>query len=462
MSTAPSGNRLSRLTKFLYGMGDSGFSLTGTIIAAYFAIFLTDVVRLSPSLAAATIFLGRSWDYINDPLIGYISDRTRTRWGRRRPFLLFGWLPFALTFILLWWIPPWTSSLARAIYYGVAYLLFDAAATFVYMPYFALTPELTEDYDERTSLNAYRMAFSILAGLVAFTVPLMIVGGFQPQNAPRILLMAVIFGFSAALPLLGVFWGTRERMEYQALPQPNLPQSLRAALHNRPFVFAMGIFLLTWVTIDLLSAMLLYFIKYWLLLESQSDLILATMFGVAFLVLPLWVYLSRRWDKRVAFIAGIAFLAVVQIVLVMLQPGVPFSVVLVLATLAGIGVSAAHVIPWSIMPDAVEWDELQTGERHEGTFYSLLTLMQKVASSVALPLALMALDRSGYVPNLAQQGPRALLAIRVLVGVVPAVLWSGAIIFAALYPLGRQRHLEIRQELAKRRLAADGKRIAGS
>jgi GPH family glycoside/pentoside/hexuronide:cation symporter len=146
----------------------------------------------------------------------------------------------------------------------------------------------------------------------------------------------------------------------------------------------------------------------------------------------------------------------------MLQPGVPFSVVLVLATLAGIGVSAAHVIPWSIMPDAVEWDELQTGERHEGTFYSLLTLMQKVASSVALPLALMALDRSGYVPNLAQQGPRALLAIRVLVGVVPAVLWSGAIIFAALYPLGRQRHLEIRQELAKRRLAADGKRIAGS
>jgi len=461
MSAAPSDNRLTGLTKFLYGMGDTGFSLTSTIIGVYFAIFLTDVARLSPSVAAATIFLGRSWDYINDPLIGYISDRTRTRWGRRRPFLLFGWLPFALAFILLWWIPPWTSSLARAVYYGAAYVLFDAAATFVYMPYYALTPELTEDYDERTSLNAYRMAFSIAAGLVAFTVPLMIVGRFQPQNAGRIQLMAIIFGFSAALPLLATFWGTRERMEYQALPRPNLVQSLRAALRNRPFVFAMGIFLLTWTTIDSLSAMLLYFLKYWLLLEGQSDLILGTMFGVAFLALPFWVFLSRRWDKRLAYIAGIAFLAVVQIVMIMLQPGVPLAWVLTLAALAGIGVSAAHVIPWSIMPDAVEWDELQTGQRHEGTFYSLLTLMQKVASSVALPLALIALDRSGYVPNLAQQGPRALLAIRVLVGVLPAVLWSLAIAFAAGYPLSRQKHLEIRQELAKRRRALEGKRVAG-
>jgi GPH family glycoside/pentoside/hexuronide:cation symporter len=453
MSSAPSDNHLTGLTKFLYGMGDSGFSLTGTIIGVFFAVFLTDVAQLPPSLAAATIFFGRSWDYINDPLIGYISDRTRTRWGRRRPFLLFGWLPFALTFILLWWIPPWTSTLARAIYYGGAYLLFDAAATFVYMPYFALTPELTEDYDERTSLNAYRMAFSIVAGLVAFTVPLLIVGSFQPQNASRILLMAVIFGFVSAVPLLAVFWGTRERTEFQALPPPNWLQSLRAAVHNRPFVFAMGIFLLTWTTIDLLSALLLYFIKYWLLLEAQSDLIFATMFGVAVLVLPFWVFLSGRWDKRLAFIAGVGFLAAVQIVLIMLQPGTAPVWVLLLAALAGIGVSAAHVIPWSIMPDAVEWDQLQTGQRHEGTFYSLLTLMQKVASSVALPLALLALDRSGYVPNLAQQGARTLLTIRLLVGVVPAVLWCVAISFAALYPLSRQKHMEIRQELAKRRLA---------
>jgi len=454
VSAAKLNERLSPLTKFLYGMGDTGFSLSSTIIGVYFAIFLTDVVRLSPSLAAAAIWVGRSWDYINDPLIGYISDRTRTRWGRRRPFLLFGWLPFALTFIMLWWVPPWTDSLARAIYYGGIYLLYDAAATFVYMPYYALTPELTADYDERTSLNTYRMAFSIGAGLVAFTIPLMIVGSFQPQNAGRILLMAAIFGFASALPLLGTFFGTQERAEYQALPRPTIKESLRAALRNRPFVFAMGIFLLTWVTMDLLQAMLLYFLKYWLLLEAQSDFILGTIFVVAFLVLPFWAFVAQHWNKRLAYIAGIAFWAVVQIILIMLQPGVPMAFVLALSTLAGIGVSAAHVIPWSIIPDAVEWDELQTGQRHEGTFYSLVTLMQKVASSLALPLALLVLDRSGYVANLARQSARTLLAIRALVGLVPALLLSGGIAFALVYPLSREKHLEVRQELARRKAAS--------
>jgi len=443
--------RLPTLTKLLYGMGDTGFSLAGTIIGVYFAIFLTDVAQVQPRLVAAAIFLGRSWDYINDPLIGYISDRTRTRWGRRRPFLLFGWLPFALAFIMMWWVPPWTSSVARAVYYGFVYVLYDAAATFVYMPYFALTPELTEDYDERTSLNTYRMAFSIGAGLVAFTVPLMMVGSFEPENAARILRMAAVFGFASALPLLATFLGTRERGEHQVLPQPGVRDSLRAALRNRPFVFAMGIFLLTWVTVDLLQAMLLYFLKYWLLLEAESDLILGTIFVVAFLVLPFWAWVSQRWNKSRAYVAGIAFWAVVQMVLIQLRPGVPLPFVVLLAALAGIGVSAAHVIPWSIIPDATEWDELETGQRHEGTFYSLVTLAQKVAASVALPLALMVLDRTGYAANVAQQNPATLLAIRVLVGVVPAILLAGGIVFALAYPLGRERHAEIREELARRR-----------
>ena len=132
--------QLSRRTKILYGFGDTGFSLTLTILGAYFAIFLTDVVQINPSTAAIAIFIGRSWDYINDPLIGHISDRARTRWGRRRPFLLFGALPFALTYILIWYRPPIDNQVALAIYYAVAYVVFESAATFVYMPYFALTP----------------------------------------------------------------------------------------------------------------------------------------------------------------------------------------------------------------------------------------------------------------------------------------------------------------------------------
>lgn len=447
--------RLPQRSKIVYGVGDVGFSLTTTIVAAYFAIFLTDVVGIQPSVAAVAIFVGRSWDYLNDPLVGHISDRTRSRWGRRRPFLLFGALPFALAFSLLWLRPGWNNQIALVFYYALAYVLFDTAATFVYMPYFSLTPELTLDYDERTALTTCRMFFSIVGSLIAFTIPLMIVRGFAPQNAHRVALMGAIFAVVSALPLWLVFWGTRERQEYACQSVPDLKGSLRAALRNRPFIFGLVIFLLTWVAIDILQTTLLYFIKYVVRREMQSDLIMGCIFVTAVLALPLWEWASRRWGKRWAYISGIAFWAVVQLILITLTAAAQLNWILALCALAGIGVAAAHVLPWSIIPDAIEWDEWQTGERHEGMFYSLVTLIQKVASSIAIPLVLLLLDATGYIPNTAEQSPQALLGIRVAIGPIPALILCTGILFAFLYPISREKHAKIVAELKARR-AADG------
>ena len=441
-------------SKWIYGFGDISFSLTNTILAVYFAIFLTDVVGVPARLAAAAIFIGRTWDYINDPLIGYISDRTRTRWGRRRPFLLFGALPFALSFMLLWMRPPWESQVLLAIYYALAYVLFDAAFTLVNMPYVSLTPELTADYDERTSLTSYRMFFSIAGSLIAFIVPLAIVGSFSPQNASQVQWMGILFGLACMLPVLLVFFTTRERSDFMAAEQPRLGESLRAAYKNRPFVFAAGIYLFTWIAVDILQTSLLFFLKYVLQRESQSDLIMASVFITAILALPLWVWASQRWDKRLAYIGGIAFWATVQLVMVGLNPYSSLSLLLMLCVMAGIGVSAAHVLPWSIIPDAIEWDEWQTGERHEGMFYSLISLMQKVASSIAIPLILLLLDATGYAPNAAQQAQSALLGIRLVVGPIPAVLLWAGILFAWLYPLSRVEHAHIVTGLEERRSKA--------
>lgn len=443
--------QLSRRTKFLYGFGDTGFSLTLTILGAYFAIFLTDVVGINPATAAIAIFIGRTWDYINDPLIGHISDRVRTRWGRRRPFLLFGALPFALTYILIWYQPAIQNQTLLAVYYAVAYVLFESAATFVYMPYFALTPELTSSYDERTSLTTYRMFFSILGSLVAFTVPLMIVGSFRPENASRVFLMGIIFAVSSAIPVLVAFFATRERQEYSQLEQPGLKESLKAAAKNKPFIFGAVIFLLTWASIDILQATLLYFIKYVVHRETESDLIMAVIFVTAMCVLPFWNWASRRWNKRLAYGLGVAFWAVVQIVLISLYPGSSLPLILFLCILAGVGVSAAHVLPWSIIPDAIEWDEWQTGTRHEGMFYSLVTLSQKIASSLTIPLVLLVLNATGYIPNEVEQPASALLGIRLVIGPVPALLLFTGIIFAVLYPMGREKHTHIVNELENRR-----------
>lgn len=441
---------LSFRNKIFYGLGDIGFSLTSTLINVYYLLFLTDVVGLRPALAGTAMMIAKQWDWINDPLIGHISDRTSSRWGRRRPFLLFGFIPFGVTFTLLWWKPLFHNQIALAAFYVGAYVLYDTAATFVYMPYFALTPELTPDYDERTTLTTYRMAFSILGSLIAFTVPWLIIGSFRPENSSRIWLNGAVFAIASATPLLLTFLGTRERHDPAAVTSPSLRESVRAILGNRPFLLSIGLFLLTWLAMSVIQAVLLYFLKYWLRRENQSDAIFATIFVTALLVLPLWEWISRHTNKRLAYIGGIAFWCLVQIALILTNSGTRPLVVFGLAALAGVGVSAAHVLPWAIIPDAIEWDELQTGQRHEGIFYSLLTLMQKAASGLALFLLGMALDWSGYVPHAATQSKRALITIRAFTGPVPALLLCGGIALAIAYPISREEHLAVRQALAQR------------
>jgi len=442
--------RLPRLTKFLYGISDFGFACTDTTMQVLFAIFMTDVVGLKPVYAAAAIFIGRTWDYVNDPLIGLFTDRVRSRWGRRRPFLLFGFIPFGLMFAMLWYRPPTDNQFLLAAYYAVAYFLFDTSYTFVTMPYAALTPELTQDYDERTSLTTFRMAFSILGSLVAFTVPLMIIGSMRPENSGRIFTMGILFGTICALPLLFTFFGTRERPEYYTQSQPSLRESFRAVWKNKPFLFAAGIFLFTWTAADIIQAFLLFFLKYRMDLEAQSDLIMGAIFITALLVLPLWNWISRKTDKRKAYIAGMIFLSVIMLALIFLSPSAGLPVVLVMSVLAGIGVSAIHVLTWAIIPDAIEVDELTSGQRHEGIFYSLVSLFKKIASSIAIPLTLLVLQWSGYVSNAAVQKPSAIFAIRLLIGPVPSVLLLGGILFALFYPLSRSSHAKTRQELAER------------
>ncbi|MFH1446125.1 MAG: MFS transporter, partial [Chloroflexota bacterium] len=286
--------KLSTLQMLLYGTGDLGYSMTNSIISAIFPMFMIDVVGLTPGLAAIALFIGRSWDYINDPLIGYLSDRTRTRWGRRRPFLLFGAIPFGLAFVTLWIKPAFTNQTGLVIFYAAIYIVYELIATSVYMPYYALTPELTEDYDERTKLTSYRMFFNIIGSLVAYTLPLMVIGQMVPENSSRVILMGMIFGAIAAAAYLVVFFGTRERKEYLDQEKPKLIPSLKAALKNRPFIFAAGIYLFTWLAIVIVETNLLFYIKYVINRAGQSSLIMASIFVTAMIALPFWNWVSKK------------------------------------------------------------------------------------------------------------------------------------------------------------------------
>jgi glycoside/pentoside/hexuronide:cation symporter, GPH family len=451
MSATANPEKLSRRSKLMYGVGDAGINLADTMVGLLFAIFLTDVVGIRPGLAALVIFIGRTSDYINDPIIGYLSDRTRSRWGRRRPFILFGMLPFALAYMLLWWIPPFATQTGLAIYYGVAFVLYDTLATILYMPYFALTPELTSDYDERTSLTTYRMIFSTIGAMVAFVVPLAIIGTMNAESAGRILTVGAGVALLSILPMIAVFFGTREKAEYQEQKQPAIKESVLAAVKNKPFLYAAGVFLLGLTALDITQATLLYFLKYHMRLEENYDLVFGLLFVAALVSFPFWNWVASRWDKKKAVIVGMLFLsiAITGMGIMRVEWGLP--IVLVFSVLIGIGLGAVQVLTWAMIPDAVEWDEYQTGQRHEGMFYSLVQTLRKVGSSLSLPFVLLMLEWTGYVANAPVQPHNTILGIQALIGPIPAVILLVGIFIASRYPLDRKRFAQVRAELVDRK-----------
>jgi GPH family glycoside/pentoside/hexuronide:cation symporter len=263
--------------------------------------------------------------------------------------------------------------------------------------------------------------------------------------------MGWVFGIVASAPLLLTFFGSREREDYSHQAPPRLKESLRAIRNNRPLLFAAGIFLFTWTAIDVIQVMLLYFLKYQMGLERQADVITGTVFMAALAVLPFWVWIAGKTDKRTSYVYGMVFLSAVMIVLAFIDPSLGFLVVLTLAGLAGVGVSAVHVLTWAMIPDAVEVDELESGARHEGMFYALVTLINKITISIAMPLALLVLDWSGFSSNAPTQSARTLWSIRILTGPVPALFLLAGILFARFYPVSRDSHAATRARIAARR-----------
>jgi GPH family glycoside/pentoside/hexuronide:cation symporter len=463
--------KLSFWTKLVYGSGDWGMSSFGTLRQIFYAIFLTDVVGIEARLASIAALIGVIWDAINDPLVGILSDRVTTRWGKRRPFLLLFAVPFGLGFLLLWWAPPWESQVVLMIHITLAYIISDTLQTLVTVPFFALTPVLSPDYDERTSITGFRIFFNLLASLVvAVAAPIIVDAGIKNGLTARqgYLLVGALFGGLAALPFLAIGLFIREPIEEAEIDELiPFKDIIRTAWENIPFRFATGIYMLNWITFDLVALMLPYFIVYWVsggdLLTSldifgepiaTESVVFGSLLIVAVVAVPLWTRLSRRFGKRIAYIIGMLFWAVVQFLIITVQPG-QTAYILILSVLAGISVSTAHVLPDAIFPDVIEWDELRTRRRHEGIYYGAKNFIRKLTGAVAIFFALQVLGWFGYQspPETAtqfQQSETTITAIRLLTGPMGALLLCSAILVAWFYPLTRERHNRIRELLARR------------
>ncbi len=457
MTATGASDKLSARLKLAFGVGDLGPAIVTGINGFFLNAFLLDVAGLRPWLAGTIFLVVKIWDAVNDPIVGALTDRTRTRWGRRRPWLLFGAIPFALAFIMQWLVPP-LDDWGKFVYYLVVALLLDAGYTAVNVPYVALTPELTHDHDERTSLSSYRLSFSILGGVLAVYFHTLIVGAF-PDAFTGHAVSAVIWSFFIVVPAFITFAFTRET-HYREDAEPKGPgffEGLRIVFRNRAFVYVTLIYLLSWLSIQFVQNNLFLYVKYWMgAADLFGTIVLAVQFS-AFVWLLIWTRVSRRVGKQRTYYAGMSIWIVVCGVLFFLQPG-QTVLLYTLAILAGVGVSIGYLIPWSMVPDVVEQDELETGQRREGVYYGFFVFLQKLGISLGIALSDYVLEATGYInqqPNgpLPTQPDMALMALRVFVSLAPAVILAVSFFVVRAYPITRERHAQMRAELARRKLA---------
>jgi len=376
-----------------------------------------------------------------------------------------------LSLLLLWWAPPWVDQIALMITVTLAYMISDTLQTLVTVPCVALTPDIAPDYDGRTTLTSYRMTFNLLASLAtAVAAPMIVDAALEAGSTLQqgYLTVAMLFGGLAAVPFLLIFFVVRERYtDAKPEKEPPLREIVETAWANIPFRFATGIYILNWITFDLVALMLPFFLVYWV---AQGDLlasvdflgglalesaVLGLLLVTAVLAIPLWNWVSHQFSKRTAYIAGMSFWAVVQILIFTIQPG-QINYILVMAVFAGLSVSTAHVLPDAIFPDVIEWGELRTRQRHEGIYYGIQNFVRKLTGALAIFFALQVLGWVGYqAPPVGaiqfQQSAATLNAIRWLTGPAGAVLLIGAITVAWFYPLTRERHARILRLLDKRK-----------
>lgn len=468
----PAERSLSIFEKAIYGSGDLGRASFNTLRQIFYAIFLTDVVGIDPRLASIAALISIIWDAINDPIVGSLSDNVRTKWGRRRPFLLLFSIPFALAFIILWWAPPWQTQVMLMIHVTLAYMVSDTIQTLVTVPYLALTPEIAPNYDERTSLTSFRMFFNLIASLATAVAAPIIVdsavkNGFTLQQG--YVTVAAIFGGIATIPYLLIFAFIKEKSfaEDKTNGVLTFRQTLSLLWKNTPFRYATGIYVLNWISFDIVALMLPFFILYWIsegnLLAkinllgqgiSIESVILGVMMLTATLTIPFWNWLAHKYSKRVAYIAGMILWIFVQLSILFIYPG-QTSLIIMIAFIAGISVSTAHIMPEAIFPDVIDWDEVVTHHRREGMYYGAINFIRKLSSALAIFIALQFLGWFDYqVPpagaTLFTQSERTLTVIRALTGPFIIILLISAILFTLGYPITRDRQQRIQRLLSKR------------
>jgi GPH family glycoside/pentoside/hexuronide:cation symporter len=432
------GNGLSLKTKLGFGVCDLGGNLFFTIMGFYILNFATDVALLGAGLAGTALLIGKIWDASIDPAIGFFSDRTRSRLGRRRPWMLGGAILLVFAMTLQFTNPHIQSQTWLFLWLIAVYCLLVTANSVINIPYGALTPELTRDYDGRTVLNAYRMSFAVVGTFIGAGLVMPIVGAFSNQNTGYTVMAAVMGAIISGTAMITIFTVREpERAAEEAKEQQGFLQTYAAALKNRPFVLALATYALHIMGTSVVMGALIYYFKY---IYHNSDAFLLGMICLlvpSLLFIPVWTAVSKRIGKKWSYNLGMGIVAVALLVVFLFAADRGPNFICIIMAVAGIGLSTNYVMPYAIIPDTAELDYALNGVRREGAFYGLWNFTQQIGQAFANAMNGWILAAFGYIANV-EQTAQGKLGIRLLVGPVAAIFVVAGVVVLSFYPITRK------------------------
>ena len=451
--------KLSVGTKLGFGVCDLGGNLFFTALGFYALKYLTDTVGIAAAAAGILLMVGKVVDAFWDPVLGFLSDRTRTRWGRRRPYLLFASVPMALA---MWWFfsnPHLANPVGAAAWALGVFILLNVTYSAVNIPYSSLTPELTADYHERSSLNGYRFMFAVVGTLLGGVAVDPIISAFSHGAAGAagavtdkslgFSMVGLIFGLIMLVTALATGLTVREPVRPKpARTEKGFLSTYLSVFRNRPYLLILFTYALHIVGITFLQSAITYYFTYVYQKESMQAIAMGILLVVAMAFIPVSVVVSKRIGKKLTYQLSLFVIASASLVLFFLGHVLGPSFFLGMMVYAGVGLGFSYVAPFAMVPDAIEVDAVQSGERKEGAFYGVWLFTSKIGQAVAWLLTGLVLALGSYVANAVQAGS-AILAIRVMIGPLPALFLVGGVVLVQFYPLDEKTYASIISKAGK-------------
>lgn len=455
MSTA-----VSRRALVSFGMSGLAQNIVGTCLGVHLFVFYTDVVGLAPLWVSAGLFVATIWDAVTDVWMGRISDRTRWRAGRRRPYVLIGALPYALAFVALLSPPSWLSGAGLGLYFTVTLLALFTAGTIVHVPALSLLPEMARGYDDRTRMAASRELFGNVGDLLGLLSPLSMMlalglrgdEGAEANGTARaaFLVAALACGALALVALAIMHRGTYETAQ-RTEERSTMGEAFAALRDNRAFRVLLGSSVLAALGLAFVQTLILYVLEH-VMGERDPAIHLAAFVVNALAAIgsyPLWTWLARTRGKPAAFRAGLIASSITFASVFFVGPGdrVALFFVMVFSGAANVGF---WMVLQALSADVTDLDEAEHGARREGLFAGFAALIRKCAFAAAAAGVGVGLTLVGYREDGAVQSAETILGLKFLFAVPPTLLLAAAFVVFSRFPLTREAHAALVARMAGR------------